>query len=491
MWHKRCLKVGGAIMYKIITTVGTSVIANYGNKDVRKMEGYKPINPVDLEKLDHISPEAVLYGNNQIAKQIQNLLRKAWIKGLDKDEDGNWNKIGGYNENCCAEIKTILEFYKDRKQEKNFKLEVYLIITDTARSALAAKLIKENINHFNSNIVVKDILIIKGLQTDDYEKFENEGINNLFKVLKKTIEKDKKEKGQFNEDKIIINISGGYKAVIPYMTIFAQVYNIKSVYIYEDSTSLITIPALPIQIDWGFAEEYYPYLSDSILIRDKDKQAYLQQKGLLKYKDGNYLWTSLGRFFKDVIEKELHVSKSVMGYFFEYKLYEYYVENIYKERYGIVRHSKIIYQDKNEPYKDVEIDLILSADNEMKDYVVIEVKSLFVLRETEEMQGFSKLKKQLEKHVKTMGRLNKYPKEYHLCMYTPNESKFRKLVDSEIKNIMEASKIFEKTPVRFKTFIIKAKYKQMCDRGMRNSNPYQQLMKDKLEYGKNFKEINY
>ena len=90
-----------------------------------------------------------------------------------------------------------------------------------------------------------------------------------------------------------------------------------------------------------------------------------------------------------------------------------------------------------------------------------------------------------------MGRLNKYPKEYHLCMYTPNESKFRKLVDSEIKNIIEASRMFEKTPIRFKTFIIKANYKQMYDRGMRNSNPYQQLMKDKLEYGKNFKEINY
>lgn len=477
-------------MFRIITTVGISLITNSRDREVKEdIEGYVSITDNDLKSLDDLTPEKVLQGDELIIDKIQKILNNFWIKGLGKEVEAKevyWKEKDGYNEDCCAEIKTLLEFYKEQDKGKNLVLEVYLIITDTARAALAAKLIKENIGYFNKNIKVIDIIIAKGLQTEDFQKFENKGIESLFEELVDKIIKDRENK-KFDSDKTIINISGGYKAIIPYMTIFAQVYGIESIYIYEDSSSLIIIPALPIQIDWGFAEEYYPYLSDPILNRDKNKQDYLVEKGLLK-RDGNrYLRTSLGKFFNKIIEKELHVSKSVMGYFFEYKLYEYYIENIYQNKYKIVKHSELIYKDKN-PCNEVEIDLILSIeDMENKDYVAIEVKPLTILKHN---RGFNRLKSQIEKHRNTMRDKYIYAKEYHLCVYTPDNNRFNKLKSDQISRIKELSRTLEGTPVEFKAFIIKANYNQMKDRGMKNSNPYQQLMKDKLEYGKNFKEIN-
>lgn len=484
-------------MFRIITTVGTSLIINYKSLEVeRDLEGHK-IMDNDLKALDKLTPEEVLNGNEQTVHKLQKILDTYWIKGVAKkteDKEIYWIEKEGYNEDCCAEIKTLLEFYREQSDDKNLVLEVDLIITDTARAALSAKLIKDNISHFNKNMKVTNIIIAKGLQTENFTKFENEGIENLFKELVDKIINDKEGK-KFDKDKTIINISGGYKAIIPYMTIFAQVYGIKSIYIYEDSTSLITIPVLPIQIDWGFAEEYYPYLSDSILNRDKKKQDYLVEKGLLKWERNKYLWTSLGDFFKNVIERELHVSKTVMGFFFEYKLYEYYVENVYQNKYKFARHSELIYEDNN-PRNEVEIDLILSTgDNGNGDYVAIEVKPAIRLDTSgsKGLKSFDKLKEQIEKHRDTMRDKYKYgyAKEYHLCVYTPNNRIFNQLYDDQVKNIVELSKIFENTPVKFKAFIIKANYGQMKDRGMENSNPYQQLMKDKLEYGKNFKEIKY
>lgn len=487
-------------MYTVITTVGTSLITNSKDEKVTKLNGKSIITDQDLESLDKLSSEEVLKGQDQTVKKLEKKLDK-WIKRFKKDKKGNWIITKDeYNEDCCAEIKTLMEFYKNINNEENCEIKVYLIITDTARSALASKIIKENISNYNSNIKVAESFVVKGLQTDDYQKFENEGINHLFEILeKKIINAEYKNKNKiFNKDKTIINISGGYKVIIPYMTIFAQVYGIKSIYIYEDSSSIVTIPALPLQIDWAFAEKYYPYLSESTIIENKEKQEYLEEIGLLKYERGKYKKTSLGNFFSNAIERELHVSRAVMGYFFEYKFYEYFITHIYQDKYKVVKHSEITYEDEK-PSNDVEIDLILSTGKENdKDYIAIEVKTL------NDLKSLKVLSEQIERQLNVMKNTHEFAKEYHLCFYTPNNDMFEGLssdnnnnCNSQKEKIRELSKLFENLPIeKFKVFIIKANYQldmeeRKNDKGMKNSNPYQQLMKDKLEYNKNFKEIKF
>ena len=149
-------------MYRVITTVGTSLITNYCDEEVRNVEGYVSILQ-DLEELESLNANIVLEGKNFVVRKLEKRLNDYWIKGLRKDKEGNWCKADEYNKDCCAEIKTLLEFYRQEKAKRNkdFEMEVYLISTDTPASALAAKLIKENISNFNENIKFLDILLQK------------------------------------------------------------------------------------------------------------------------------------------------------------------------------------------------------------------------------------------------------------------------------------------------------------------------------------------
>ncbi len=473
------------MILNVITTVGTSLITNYMAKEVREIDGYDSID--SYYKLIEKIPSDEYATCKPILNDMRKIISGSWVKGIYKTDNERWKfDTGIYNENCCAEIKTLLKLYKVKAKKNKAKIRVYLLTTDTVTSNLAAEIIKENINNFEKNIMVKNTRVIKGLQTESFERFESEGINNLFGEINKTIQEISKREKEFNiKESTIINISGGYKALIPYMTIFAQLYELESVYIYEDSDSLITIPPLPIQIDWGFAEEFYPYLSDPNFFKEaKLPLNSLINQGLLTRNAYKYSRTSMGQFFYKVTEKELHVSRNVMGFFFEYKLYEYYITNPYG-KYINVEHSV----DKN---KYIEMDLVLNSTD--CDYIAIEVKSLNYLDKKGDSNGnsFTRLKKKIQKHLNYMKRHNDYAKEYHLCIYTPNENVFTKgLYSNQIWMLKELEGLFKDTKVKFKAYMIKANYRQMHDKGWENSNPYQQLMKDRLVYGHNFKEIKF
>ena len=55
---------------------------------------------------------------------------------------------------------------------------------------------------------------------------------------------------------ILFNISGGYKATIPYLTMLAQINGADIYCIFEDTEELITIPPVPITIDMELFDEY-------------------------------------------------------------------------------------------------------------------------------------------------------------------------------------------------------------------------------------------
>ena len=481
---------------RVITTVGTSIITNYIDSEVQKVDGYKKISAI-IDKLDKIDKKDVKEKKVNEVERVRAILNDIWIERYKKIGD-RWEDIGGggYNRDCCAEIKTLLKLYEHESQGQKLTLEIYLISTDTASGYLSAELIRDNIGKFNNNIkVAQEIKIIEGLQTKDFNRFDEFGINNLFEEIDKIIVDIKKKDKGFDNDKLIVNISGGYKALIPYMTIFSQVYKLKSIYMYEDSDSLITIPSLPIQIDWGFAEEYYPYLSDSFLLNksegEKDKLGYLINTGLLygqdKGKSKRLSRTPLGWFFYNAIEKELHVAKSVMGFFFEYKLYEYYVENPYLNKYTIVEHSEDIKVDFQT--KPIEIDLLLRTENK-EDYILIEVKSFNQLKEG---YFFNNIKWQINNRIHATKFIKGNALEYHLCLYTPNYSVYKWGLRKEQNKLFKELEDLtgrNNPNIKFKVFMIKANYNQKYDgdKGA-NSNPYQQLMKDKLELGTNFKEI--
>jgi CRISPR/Cas system-associated protein Csm6 len=94
---------------------------------------------------------------------------------------------------------------------------------------------------------------LKELQIWEGKVFQEKGLKELTDYLNKNVE------GRFEHSSIpnlVYNITGGYKALIPYMTIMAQLNKLPLFYIFEDTDDLIEIPQMPISINYSLFSKY-------------------------------------------------------------------------------------------------------------------------------------------------------------------------------------------------------------------------------------------
>lgn len=211
---------------KIITTVGTSLLTNYFDKDKNKKSGNSNYLSFYKDKLK---------GRTFSENDWNNIQNDDYFKNFKKELLDNWIKT----DNSCAEIKTL-------KKLENENQNYHFLTTNTLDGYFVGEIICD---HFELD---KEIYLhkIEGLQIDNAQKFKDIGINKLIETIKKI--KDDNKDGE-----VILNISGGYKALIPILTIIGQLENIPLKYIYEDSSALIEIPDLQIDFDITFIEEHY------------------------------------------------------------------------------------------------------------------------------------------------------------------------------------------------------------------------------------------
>jgi len=215
-------------MKKIITTVGTSIFENYlnniDNQNFICAYNFFKINKVEAKKLD------VEQNRKNI---IENCFTENYFKG---------------NTDASAEIKSLIKL----KQELRDEFSIYFLHSDTALSRLAAGILYKVFSEYKPYDELKDCevkkpVIIERLQVWDRREF-NKGLENLINKI------DKISNGYY--ENIVINITGGYKVTIPYLTILAQVKKCPIYYIFEDTEELIVIAPTPIDINWGLFEKY-------------------------------------------------------------------------------------------------------------------------------------------------------------------------------------------------------------------------------------------
>ncbi|MDZ4681671.1 MAG: hypothetical protein SGI94_14610 [Saprospiraceae bacterium] len=234
---------------RIITTVGASLFTNYRDKDrvVRKyseLSGeYRAIDTQykNLEKLDHKKRQDTKY-DSEIG-YIKETIEYLWLPFAC--------------EKSCAELQTLA---KIAEENPGIELEVYLLATDTVVSIVACELIKGWLDRgnipsvrkcvFHSDANATDTTVVKGLQVEDARQFKMEGFSNLLKIMQKFA----------TPEQTIFNISGGYKALIPYLTLYAQLEGIPLKYMYEESEELVTVGNLPFGFDFFlFTDEYLAF----------------------------------------------------------------------------------------------------------------------------------------------------------------------------------------------------------------------------------------
>lgn len=429
---------------KIITTVGTSVFENY-LKDKTVAEKDKRDFRVDYNYIKDESPPFSKYNaNKEMLEELEEHI-VPWYKNAP---------------NASAEIKSILKI----KEETEGEVEIYLIATDTVLSVKAAELVKEWLVK-KGILVNKKISIIECLRIQDANAFINNGIQNLIVEILNIHESD-------NQENSILNISGGFKAMIPVLTIVGQLYDMPLFYIYENSDTPIEIQRLPISFDWDVIESYTDYLAQPNKIEDEDIQENMINLHLIRDNTGTIELTVVGQLLKKFLLRQPPHFSTTFGYFVEYKIKE-----CFDEKFGCqnVLHG---YKSKTNSFSG-DLDLIVLNNDQME---TIEVKPLDLLNNEGRLSHFisslSKRTKIAEKELaKTANKLC-------LMVYRfkqPNDPPIYKL-SAEQKNIILRIEQQVKADFPEANFLVKCFYVKPNSIKKGERILHQKFLKSSLKY---------
>jgi putative CRISPR-associated protein (TIGR02619 family) len=194
---------------KIITTVGTSLLTNAGESanDLDKI--YFDINLFDFDTTKNIKADS-------LKRKLEKLERHLKYFGV----------------NSCAETASIA------KIDSTCDSKIHFLCTETTASYLCGLALK---NFFLERAEFK---YVQGLQVQNQEIFRDLGVPNLLTQIEQIA-----QNGSYWDD-IVLNITGGYKAIIPIMTLIGQIRKLPIFYIFggeeENKYELIELPRMPI-----------------------------------------------------------------------------------------------------------------------------------------------------------------------------------------------------------------------------------------------------
>ncbi len=215
----------------VITTVGTSLIEKLSKEYIKvkglhvKNELYdhdfsRQMESLQKECADMVTSEAESKFTVE-NDEVQSALVK--LKELNLGLDALF---------APAEIASLWRLNLNEGQDK-----IILLNSDTPEGVFCARVIAHYFRKFieMDNDMDKGVLKVEGLQVENAVDFKNCGLKALKGTVNSIIEK------YGGKREIIFNITGGFKAVIPYLTILAWESNKDLVYIFEESESLIKI----------------------------------------------------------------------------------------------------------------------------------------------------------------------------------------------------------------------------------------------------------
>lgn len=135
--------------------------------------------------------------------------------------------------------------------------KVVLLATDNAASKACANELKKLITqHFSLDDKNVEIRRIKGLQVHNAKLLKEQGFRELVKTVLAYLTDDNLN---YQYD-VILNPTGGYKGVIPFLTVLGMLYGKPSVYIFEHAEQLISLPPLPVTFDIDIYSRVVPAL---------------------------------------------------------------------------------------------------------------------------------------------------------------------------------------------------------------------------------------
>lgn len=371
----------------IITTVGTSLFKNYNEEEK----------------------------DQNIASQVKALEKVRYSDSKWKEKESRVNKIRGKvsnwanaNNKASAEIESSLKIIEEIKKvnAEEEEIEIILLATDTVLSRLAAEIVQKVFKENNVTVIFNsDKDVISGLQLEDKDEFEKEGLMQLVERVSGicgiyTTDNNKTNTKAEVKKEVYLNITGGYKALIPYLTIMGQIYKLPICYKFEKSDNILTIPQAPVEYDFLLVEENY--LLFERLNKGKDENLpnvkefkelisenegifknvieELEKNGLIRKlppEEGEIKLTPMGkmlfarynRFAEQGIDRG-----NLLGRVMEMEVYQYYVEKYMlnnNDKNQVILGEKVL-NSKNPDAASFDVDVFIKLLNGKR--IAIEVK---------------------------------------------------------------------------------------------------------------------
>ncbi len=206
-------------------------------------------------------------------------------------------------DDTSAEIKSLV------KMGITTEDRVILIASDTIDGKLSAELVQTFLTEREICHEI-EIKIIKGLQAIDGRLFQQEGLKNLLNFLI-----------SHEHENVVFNLTGGFKSVVPYLSLIGMLFNKPVRYIHEDSEDVITLSNLPILIN------------DNLLLLLEDKLRKIERETSIEITEWQKGIDFNDRRFDVLIEKtEGKVTLSGLGLIFWQRFKLDYPEEL--ERYN-------------------------------------------------------------------------------------------------------------------------------------------------------------
>jgi putative CRISPR-associated protein (TIGR02619 family) len=125
---------------------------------------------------------------------------------------------------------------------------IILLASSTDDGYCCALAVKKYLKHHWNDIEVK-VEKVKGLQVSDAELFRTTGVVEFVRHIIREV-------NSYGASNIILNPTGGYKALVPYTVLLGMLKGVKCDYIFEQSTTVLELPPLPVEFKRSQFEAY-------------------------------------------------------------------------------------------------------------------------------------------------------------------------------------------------------------------------------------------
>jgi len=210
-----------------------------------------------------------------------------------------FKKHFGNTKNIGAEQKSIDHIIKSKDVKKS-ECHFHWIVTNTKECISCASYLIHSVFSEGTN----DYYLRENLGEAKQNDFVTKGVPSLLNELAGIMDYIP------IEDQVVIVPTGGYKALIPYLTIAGILYKYPIYYIYEDSNALIELPAIPLSVDNTEFRSALVLLDNIAETKENNARPYLNELDHrfrhLMYKDKNecYHYTAFGERLKKMFHTQ-------------------------------------------------------------------------------------------------------------------------------------------------------------------------------------------